>query len=143
LVGDAKRGRAWFLSDSANSCKSCHRAEGKGTELGPDLATIAAKYPKRELLQQILEPSRTVDPKYATQVVATKDGQVHMGLLVSKTTRDIVLRDARNQEIRIGLDDIEQQAVQPASLMPDGLLRELTAQQAADLLEYLTTLKSR
>lgn len=143
LPGDVGRGREWFFSESATSCKSCHRAEGRGTELGPDLSTVGSKYSRRDLLRQILEPSREVDPKFATRAIATRDGQVHVGVLASRSDREVVLRDAQNKTERIATDVIEQETLQPVSLMPEGLLRDLTAQQAADLLEYLASLKER
>jgi hypothetical protein len=66
---------------------------------------------------------------------------VHSGLLVEKTGIEAVLRDAGGQTIRIALADIELMETQPTSLMPEQLLREMTASQAADLLEYLATRK--
>src|SRR5262249_4662684 len=100
-----------------------------------------SKYGKADLLRHILEPSREIDPKYATASIATKDGKVYAGLIAEKSAREVVLRDAKNQAIRIPIEDIEQQATQSTSVMPEGLLRDLTAQQAADLLEYLSSLK--
>jgi putative heme-binding domain-containing protein len=143
LKGDPERGRQWFFAESATQCKSCHRIGGLGTELGPDLSSIGTKYNRRDLLRHVLEPSREVDPKFATLLVATKDGQVRQGLLVEKTARELVLRDDQNHTLRIPIAEIEQQATQPKSLMPDQLLRDLTAQQAADLIDFLANLKVR
>ena len=143
LKGDAGRGREWYFAETATQCKSCHRIGGVGVELGPDLDAIGSKYPKPELLGHILQPARAIDPRYALQVIETKDGQVHQGLLVEQAGGLLVLRDARNQTTRIAATEIERQATQPASLMPEGVLRDLTAQQAADLLEYLCSLKGR
>src|SRR5262249_12788368 len=88
----------------------------------------------------ITEPSREVDPNYAARMIATKDGKVHVGLVVSDTPKEVVLRDAQNREVRIRVDDIEERATESKSLMPESLLRDLTAQQAADLLESLPRL---
>jgi putative heme-binding domain-containing protein len=112
-------------------------------ELGPDLDAIGSKYPRAELLGHILQPARTIDPRYALHVIETKDGRVHQGLLVEQAGGLLVLRDAQNRTTRIATAEIERQATQPASLMPEGLLRDLTAQQAADLLEFLCSLKGR
>jgi uncharacterized repeat protein (TIGR03806 family) len=142
LSGDAGRGRQLFTAESAAQCKSCHRLGNVGTELGPDLAGIGAKYPRPDLLRHILEPAREVDPKFSLYAIATKDGQILTGLLVEKTGRDVVLRDPQNREIRVPVANIEQQGSRPGSLMPDRLLSDLTAQQAADLLEYLGSLKA-
>jgi len=141
LKGDAGRGWAIFAAESVVNCKSCHRLDGVGVELGPDLSKIGAKYPRPELLQQILDPSRTVDPKYTVYRLETKSGLVSSGLLVERNEKEIVLRDAQNQAIRTAVSDVENLNPQKQSLMPDLLFRSLTAQQAADLLEYLASLK--
>jgi putative heme-binding domain-containing protein len=143
LTGDAPRGRRWYFEGAETACKSCHRIGNAGNDLGPPLDAIGAKYSKRDLLGQIVEPSREIDPKYAAHAVATRAGQVHIGLLVEKTEHAVVLRDAQDRTTRIPATDIEQHVTRPVSLMPEGLLRELTAQQAADLLEFLASLKGR
>src|SRR5262249_16666173 len=141
LQGDAQRGRAIFAAESVVNCKSCHRLEGVGGDPGPDLSKIGAKYPRAELLQQILDPSRLVDPKYTVYRLETNSGRVFSGLLVERNEKAIVLRDAQNQEVRTAVADVESLTPQKPSLMPDLLLRSLTGQQAADLLEYLASLK--
>jgi putative heme-binding domain-containing protein len=141
LEGDAGRGRAIFAAESIVNCKSCHRLEGVGVPLGPDLSKIGSKYPRAELLQQILDPSRSVDPQYTVYRLETRSGLVSSGLLVERNEKAIVLRDAQNQEIWTAVSDVESLTPQKPSLMPDLLLRSLTPQQAADLLEYLASLK--
>lgn len=141
LKGDARRGRDVFMSNPAAQCKSCHRLDGAGEPVGPDLSKVGAKYARAEMLAHILEPSRTIDPQFTTYAVETKEGQVHTGLLASKTATEVVLKDAANKETRIPADRVEQMIPQPRSLMPELLLRDLTAAQAADLLEYLGSLK--
>ena len=110
-------------------------------ELGPDLDTIGAKYSRAELLGHILEPARVIEPRYAVQVIETRDGRIHQGLLAESAPGVVVLRNAQNQTQKIPAGDIERQATLPTSLMPEGLLRDMTAQQAADLIEYLWSLK--
>jgi uncharacterized repeat protein (TIGR03806 family) len=141
LKGDAGRGRALFVAESAVNCKSCHRLAGVGEELGPDLGKIGAKYSRAELLRQILEPSLAVDPRYTLYRLDTHSGLVHSGLLVERNEKELVLRDAGNQPIRVAVKDVEELAPQKLSLMPELLLRGLTAQHAADLLEYLASLR--
>jgi putative heme-binding domain-containing protein len=141
LPGDARRGRDVFTAESVVNCKSCHLLDGVGIAIGPDLSKIGAKYPKPDLLREILQPSRTIDPKFAVHVVATRDGLIKSGLLVERDAKTIVLRDAQNQRIEIPADAVESVAPQAQSLMPEFLLRGLTPGQAADLLEYLSTLR--
>jgi uncharacterized repeat protein (TIGR03806 family) len=142
LPGDADRGQRLFAAESTAQCRNCHKLGGVGTELGPDLSGIGAKYQRADLLKHILEPSRDVDPKFTLYAVATKSGQVFTGLLTSKTGEEVVLRDNQNREQRIPTREIEEQGPRAGSLMPDGLLRDLTAQQAADLLEFLSRQKA-
>ncbi|MEO8494917.1 MAG: hypothetical protein ABI614_07595, partial [Planctomycetota bacterium] len=79
--------------------------------------------------------------KYVTYLVETSDGRVLTGLLVSKDDSEVVLRDAANVLVHISTADVEQLVTQQKSLMPELLLRDMTAQQVADLLAYLGSLK--
>ena len=141
IKGDRDRGKAIFLAESGTSCKSCHRINEVGENLGPDLSKVGAKHDRAALLQQILDPSRTIEPQFMTYLVETRTGQVHTGLLVERTDKQVVLKDARNQTLRLAMSEIEQLVPQSKSLMPDLLLRDMTSQQVADLLEYLSSLR--
>jgi putative heme-binding domain-containing protein len=140
--GDARRGREQFRAGGATACRSCHVAERVGTEVGPPLDGIGSKYTRAELLSQILDPSRVVEPKYATVTVAMRDGQVVAGVVAEETGREVIIRDATGRTIRLAVAEIEARRREPKSLMPEGLFRDLTADQAADLLEYLASLKA-
>ncbi len=76
-----------------------------------------------------------------TYLVETKQGQVHSGLLVSKDANKVVLKDANNKRIEVPANDIELLTPQQKSLMPDLLLRDMTAEQVADLTAFLSSLK--
>jgi putative heme-binding domain-containing protein len=140
LQGDALRGEKLFWSPALN-CGNCHKIGNQGTALGPDLSTIGKLRTRADLLESILEPSRRIEPKYASFVVQTVDGRALTGLLVKRDENEVVLRDGQNKEIVLAAKEVE--ALQPSlvSLMPDGQLAGLTAQEAADLLEYLATRK--
>ena len=75
------------------------------------------------------------------RIAIHKDGQVHTGLLAEKTATEIVLRNVGDKEVRIPAARVEKLAAQKTSIMPEQLLRDLTAEQAADLLEFLASLK--
>ena len=141
LRGDVARGRVLFTTNPAAQCKSCHKVGEVGESVGPDLTKIAAKYDRAALLDQILEPSKTIDPQYVSYLLETKDGRVLTGLVVEKNGREVVLKDAQGKTVRIPGGEVEHLVPQSRSLMPELLLRDLTAQQVADLLEYLTTLR--
>ncbi len=138
LRGDAGRGEALFWSQAAN-CGSCHTVGGRGTAVGPDLSAIGKLRPREDLLESILEPSRRVEPQYSSYVARTADGRTVIGLLVRRDDKEVVLRDGQNKETVLATKNVEELAPSRTSLMPEGQLAGLTAQEAADLLEYLAT----
>src|SRR5207245_2916429 len=96
--GQIERGRRLFFETSGVQCKTCHRIGGKGTEVGPDLDGIGKKYARAQILENILDPSKQIDPKYVTYLVETKRGQIFTGLLVSKDVGKVVLKDAPTKD---------------------------------------------
>ena len=93
------------------------------------------------MLDQILEPSKTIEPQYTTYLLETKDGRVLSGLAGRRTKDAVVLKDAQGKTIKVASAEIDRLVPQPRSLMPELLLRDLTAQQVADLLEFLATMR--
>jgi putative heme-binding domain-containing protein len=140
LRGDPERGENLFWSQAVN-CGSCHKIGERGTVIGPDLTTIGKQRSREDLLESILQPSRRIEPKYASYLVHTTDGQTMTGLLVRRTEKEVVLRDAQNKEIVLAAKKVEGMRASPVSLMPEGQLAGLTAQEAADLLDYVATRK--
>jgi putative heme-binding domain-containing protein len=141
LRGDPDRGRRLFFESAGMQCKVCHRI-GEGEDLlGPALTLIGKKYTKAQLLENIVDPSKTIDPKYATHLVETQSGAIQSGLKIREDAEELVLRDSERKEQRIPKASIRRSAVLTKSLMPEFLLQDLTAQEAADLLEYLGSLK--
>ena len=122
-------------------CKNCHRIGGQGTEIGPELTQIGKKYNQAQILEAIIEPSKAIDTKFATYLVETKRGKVHTGLLVKRDAEEVVLKDSQNKLTHIPVDDVELIVPQLTSLMPEILLRDMTAQDVADLTAYLSGLK--
>jgi uncharacterized repeat protein (TIGR03806 family) len=141
LAGDAQRGRKIFYEHQAARCRSCHKLEGQGTEIGPDLAEIVKQNGPAQWLESMLDPSKKIDPKYLMYVVETASGTIHTGLLMEKDAQTVVLKDEKNELVRIAAGEVSLMVAQPKSMMPDLLLRDLTAQQVADLLAFLGSLK--
>ena len=92
-------------------------------------------------MTSILEPSRRIEPKYAAYVARTRDGRSIIGLVVKRDDKEVVLRDAQNKEFILAAKNVEELRPSPTSLMPDGQMAGLTAQEAADLLEFLVSRK--
>lgn len=141
MPGDAARGKKVFFESGGNGlCARCHRVDKTGVAFGPEMTHMAAKYNRAQFLENILEPSKTIAEGFAGYVLRTKGGEVFSGLLVSKTETEVVLKDFE-KEHRVKTADVKKLAPMTVSTMPEGLLADLGPQDAADLLEYLTTLK--
>ena len=140
--GDAARGKIVFESQQA-ACKKCHAIAGKERLAGPDLAVIGDKYTREQLIQSVLEPNAGIHPDYATLVVITNAGKAHTGVLRRRTDKEIQLLDAEGKLVRIPLADVDEQKRGKTSLMPTGLFKTVKADQFADLIAYLTTLKQK
>jgi len=141
LVGDVARGRQLFHESTVVQCRSCHKLENRGNEVGSDLSQVGKKYDRAKILENILQPSLNIDAKYVAYLIETTSGQVHTGLIVKRDDKEVILRDAQNKEHKFAAADIEGMYPQRKSLMPDLLLKEFTAEQVADLLAYLSSLK--
>ncbi len=140
-TGNAEAGRERFLNSKAQQCRNCHRYAEQGRSVGPDLDGIAKKRSRGELLESILEPSKKIEPEFATYAVVTADGQLISGLRIEQSSATTVIRSADGQEHRMAAEEIEQMSMQSTSLMPVGLAAEMTAEELADLLEFLSSLK--
>ncbi|WP_435008543.1 PQQ-dependent sugar dehydrogenase [Tundrisphaera lichenicola] len=138
LAGDPDRGEKLFWSEAVR-CGTCHRVGDRGTPVGPDLSSIGKLRAREDLLESLLEPSRRVEPMYAAYAVATKTGASFSGLLVKRDESRLVLRDGQGKEVVLNAGDVEELRPSRVSLMPDGQMADLTAQEAADLIEYLAS----
>lgn len=138
LAGDSRRGKAIF----AKSCSICHRLENAGHAVGPDLQAISNKSPLY-LLTEILDPNRNVDTRYLGYNAVTQSGRTFTGLLAGESATSITLRAQEGKEqvlLRSELDELQSSG---KSLMPEGLEKELSKQDVADLIAYLTAIERR
>lgn len=134
LPGDSEKGRLIFGA----RCMICHRFGGVGIAVGPDLD--ASRISGREkVLGNILEPSREITAGYPLGVVETKAKEIVNGVITSESTAGVVLRLAGGADRFVRRADIAKVNRPARSLMPDGIEAGLTAQDMADLLEFLTT----
>jgi putative heme-binding domain-containing protein len=108
--------------------------------MGPDLLGVGKRLTKAQILDSILDPSKLIDPKFAGVLIQTTDGDVLSGVLVERSEERLVLCDAEGQR-ELKASRVARLVPQSKSMMPDGLLQDLSAQEAADLVEYLVGLK--
>ncbi|MFO0979031.1 MAG: PVC-type heme-binding CxxCH protein [Planctomycetaceae bacterium] len=132
MSGNAERGR----EIAKKACLTCHRLNGTGQDLGPQLETIRHRSPG-DILLHILDPNREVSPNFLEYIVLRHDGLTSTGLIVSETPTTITLRRPEGLEETISRKDIESLTTTGRSLMPEGLEKQLTIEAMADLLAAL------
>ncbi|MDR3623378.1 MAG: CehA/McbA family metallohydrolase [Paludisphaera borealis] len=138
--GDPARGKVLFESDAVG-CKKCHVFKGDERGAGPDLKAVGDKYGREQLIRSVLEPNAWIHPDYGTIVATTTDGKVHTGVLHKRTDDELQLLDAEGKLLRLPRAEVEQEKRTGTSLMPAGLNKTMKAEQFADLIAYLETLK--
>jgi putative heme-binding domain-containing protein len=131
--GDVARGEQVFK----RVCAKCHKKNGVGAEVGPDLGTVQNR-PAPLLLSDILMPSKSITQNYETYVVETVSGGIQEGVMGAQTPATITLRREEGKESVIPRKEIKQMYVANLSVMPEDLDKQVDVPQMADLLKFLT-----
>jgi putative membrane-bound dehydrogenase-like protein len=135
---DAGAGRRLFAHAKVAGCYRCHRVEGRGQDVGPDLSTIG-QTPRRHILESILQPSAEVAPAFQSWRIETTDGKVRNGLLVDTSLDVYTYVDEKGVRFKVKTGDVVESRALPTSIMPNGLADGMTDQELRDLLAYLTS----
>jgi putative heme-binding domain-containing protein len=131
--GNASAGKEVFRKQ----CSTCHKLEGVGYQVGPELIAAIRGKGKEYLLTSILDPSKEVDSRYVNYTVETKQGRVLSGILVAESGTSVTLRRGENAEDTLLRNQIESIQSANKSLMPEGLEAQINQKDMSDLLEYL------
>ena len=137
MAGNRERGREVF----AKVCATCHQAEGRGIDVGPNLATVTNRSPE-DLLVHILDPNREVAPNFVNYNVATVQGRVISGIITEESASAIVVKRSEAATDVIPREQIEQVESTGVSLMPEGLEKGLSVQDFADLIAFVSTIRA-
>jgi putative heme-binding domain-containing protein len=138
-VGDAARGKVLF--EGKGGCLKCHRANGVGSRIGPDLTRIGALRRSVDLSRSLVEPAAEVLPAGRFYRVVTKDGATVSGRLLNIDTFTVQLMDMKEQLRSFTKANLEEFGFIP-SPMPS-FKSTFTAQELADVVSYLVSLKGR
>lgn len=117
-------------------CGSCHVLFGQGGNIGPDI-TGSNRTNLDYLLSNILEPSAEIQDDYLMTIVSTHDGMTVVGNILSESNDQLVLRVVGQNDITIDKASIRNSETTTQSLMPIGLLNNLTDHEKQQLLGYL------
>ncbi len=131
-AGDSGRGKEVF----ERVCAKCHKMDGKGADVGPDLATIRNRT-AGSLLGDILIPSRSIAQMYESYVVETASRGTLDGVIGQQTATTITLVHEQGKQDVVPRADIKNMYVSNLSAMPEDLDKEVSTAQMADLLAYL------
>ena len=137
LKGNATRGKDLYLTSVSLACVTCHRLEGVGGQIGPDLTRLWDTTTVEKLLETILEPSKEIKEGYQAYKATTLSGGTFTGLKISESASDVVLREATGRDVRIAKSDLDQLTPSKLSLMPDNVVSQLSYDQLLDLVAFL------
>ena len=134
---DFENGRTMF---AAAGCYACHRFQNQGGMTGPDLTTAGRRYSVRDLLDQVVNPSKVINDQFSAVMVITDQGLVHSGVVVNLNNNGLTLNTDLtdpNKRVTINRNTIDEMMVSKTSPMPAGLFNRMTRDEIMDLVAYL------
>ena len=135
-AGSAAEGRPVY----EKLCANCHRfGEAIGSDVGPDLTTITSRFKRRDVLEAILWPSKTISDQYKAEMFELKDGAIVTGVIIRETAASVFVRTATAPEkpTPVPKAQIANRAESAVSLMPEGLVEGLTPADISNLLAFV------
>jgi putative heme-binding domain-containing protein len=137
-VGDAARGRTLF--EGRAECAQCHRVNGHGPRLAPDLSDIGAIRTLAALQRALLTPDESLLPIHRPVRIVTKDGRTLRGRRLNEDTYTVQIIDEQEDLLSLDKADLRELSVETAARMP-AYGDRLTADELADVIAYLVSLK--
>jgi putative membrane-bound dehydrogenase-like protein len=138
--GDIALGEQLF---TRNTCVACHTTSQEQAQKGPYLGNITETYKRPDLAEAILDPGKTIAQGFATNMFTLKDGTVSVGFVTREAADKVTVRNIAAQESTFDVKDIVKRETLPTSLMPPGLVNNLTVKELAGLLDYLESLAKK
>jgi len=132
--GVATRGAEIFVKAQ---CAKCHRFDGRGDSLGPDLTTVSSRFTRKELVESIVHPSHVISSQYVSKTVRTTDGRTLTGLVAPGASGETIVVLPSAERVVLQAKQVEGTKPSKLSAMPDGLLDPLSLDEVADLFAYL------
>lgn len=138
VTGDPDAGKQLF---AAQSCIHCHTYQDGQQPKGPHLVDISKRYKKDELIESTVAPSKKIAQGFDTWAFLMDDGNIHTGFVVSESAETVIVRGNNGISRELLQDNIERRVKRETSMMPDGIVDNLTPEQLADLIAYLQSLR--
>lgn len=134
---DYDRGRKIF---AAGKCFACHRFDNEGGSNAPDLTGLAGRYSPRDVLEKVLDPSKSISDQYAAVEIRTNDERIIVGRIVNLNNDQVMVNtDMMNPGSTVNVErkNIEKMRPSKISMMPSGLLDTFKEDEILDLLAYI------
>ncbi|HIE98889.1 MAG TPA: c-type cytochrome [Fuerstia sp.] len=135
--GIAESGKVLFRNQS---CISCHTVANGQHPKGPHLVDIGKRYKVNELIESIVDPSKKIAQGFDTWTFVMLSGKAHNGFVVLESAETVTIRQNDGLSVELLQDDIDERVKQEISMMPKGVVGNLTPEQLADLVAWLQTL---
>lgn len=139
--GDAASGKEIFYSGGAAQCLRCHKVNGQGSNVGPDLSNVGNQYTNNYLLEALVDPSGSIAPGYGNITLTLKDNKTINGLFRAETENTITIGKTKASQKTYKKSDIAN-IQRPVSGMPP-MNYILSKSEVRDVLAFLQTLKQK
>ena len=138
--GDAAEGKRIFFERPEASCVRCHKINGEGGEVGPDLSHVGAQKDRQYLLESVVLPNKDIAQGFESVLVTLKSGTRYAGVIKSDNANELVINSPEDGLVTVKKSDIQSRD-KGLSPMPEGMGQVLTKQDLRNLVEYLSGLK--
>ena len=138
--GNAAEGKKIFFERPEASCVRCHKINGEGGEVGPDLSHVAAQKDRQYFLESIVLPNKDIAQGFESVLVTLKGGTSYAGVIKSDTASELVINSPEDGLVTVKKSDIQSRD-KGLSPMPEGMGQVLPKQDLRDLVEFLANQK--
>ena len=107
-----------------------------GGILGPEL-TGANRTDIDYLLNNVMDPNGIIQDDYKMVMITTRDGRTYAGNIANQNKRSIVLRVVGQDAVVISKSEIQSTDNSELSMMPEGMLDDMSESEVLDLFSYL------
>jgi putative heme-binding domain-containing protein len=145
LTADGLKGRDFANGEAmyrSVMCATCHRFNGDGGSIGPDLTGIGNRYTMRDLMENIVDPSKVISDQYDSHEITKKDGSTILGrIVVEENGKVFVMTNpfSPSDQLAINESDIAKKETRKISMMPPSMINALNQDELLDLLAFLVS----
>ncbi|MEQ8791034.1 MAG: HEAT repeat domain-containing protein [Pirellulaceae bacterium] len=139
--GDADRGRRIFFERTEVSCVRCHRVDGSGGDVGPELSKVGLEKKRDYLLEAVVDPNRAIAKGFESVLVADDEGRIFSGIVRHEDDKILRLMTPEGRQIDINQNAIEARRA-GKSAMPEDLVKQLSLADIRDLVAFLSSLQN-